>query len=246
VVELESALEGAVGRGEIIALFQPQFDLISGKLVAVEALCRWNLPGAGIVPPDQFIPVAEEAGFIHDIGRFMADQCCKALTEWPLDVSVNVSPLQLETPDFTDWLTDCLTDHHSKGGSLTLEITESRPIADLAPMLKRLEPLRMLGVGVALDDFGIGHSSLKQLKRLHGTEVKLDRSLVSDDSAVAFARMAEVVDLAHRSGIRVVAEGIETDADLDRARVLGCDRGQGFLLGRPQTRAQISRLVAGG
>jgi EAL domain-containing protein (putative c-di-GMP-specific phosphodiesterase class I) len=245
VLDLATSLVGAVTRGEIRAVYQPQIDLRTGRLVAVEALCRWQHSQLGVIPPDQFIPVAEDAGFIHEIGVFMAEQACAALDEWPIDVSVNVSPAQLETPDFTEWLRGCLGAKPGRARRMTLEVTESRPINDLAPLLRRLEPLRALGVGIALDDFGTGHSSVKQLKRLHGTEVKLDRSLVADDSPAVYDRMAALVELAHRSGIRVVAEGIETDADLDRARALGCDRGQGYLLGRPVRREEISRLLRG-
>lgn len=241
--DLATALIGAVARGEIFAVFQPQADVESGAIVGTEALCRWRHPQLGLVPPDEFIPVAEDTGLIDGIGRFMAEQCCVVLTEFALDASVNVSPYQLETPDFTEWLAECLASHTSRGGSLTLEITESRPIMDVAPVLRRLAPLRSLGVGIALDDFGSGHSSLTQLKRLHGTEVKLDRSLVADESADAFARMAQVVELAHSSGIRVVAEGIETEADLERVRILRCDRAQGYLIGRPMTREHLAKQL---
>lgn len=243
MLDLATSLVGAVTRGEIRAAYQPQVDLRSGRVVAVEALCRWQHSQLGVVPPDQFIPVAEDAGFIHEIGRFMAEQAIGALADWPIDVSVNVSPAQLETPAFTEWLRATLARTGGLGARLTLEITESRPISDLAPLLRRLQPLRRLGVGIALDDFGTGHSSVKQLKRLHGTEVKLDRSLVCDPRTEVFDRLAAVVELAHRAGIRVVAEGIETDADLARARALGCDRGQGYLLARPMPRDEVTRLL---
>lgn len=246
VPDLETALSGAVSRGEITAVFQPQFDLATHQLVGAEALCRWTHPELGPVSPTEFIAAAEDAGLIDEIGRFMAERCCEMLTDWRLDISVNVSPYQLETPEFTEWLAECLASHRLRGGTLTLEITESRPIADIAPVLRRLEPLRRVGVGVALDDFGAGHASLTQLKRLHGTEVKLDRSLVADRSEAASQRMAQAIALAHRSGIRVVAEGIETADDLRRARDLGCDRGQGYLLGRPMPRKHLETLLRAG
>ena len=242
---LETALAGAVSRGEVSAAFQPQIDLETGGIVAAEALCRWEHPDLGAVPPIDFISAAEESGLIDELGYFMAEQSVQAMTRWGLDVSVNVSPFQLETSDFTDWLADRLTGVRTHGVSLTLEITESRAIIDVAPVLRRLEPLRDLGVGIALDDFGTGHSSLTQLRRLHGTEVKLDRSLVVDPSDAALDRMAEVVGVAHGSGIRVVAEGIENYGHLARVRRLGCDRGQGYLLGRPVAADDFTRIVTG-
>jgi len=242
VLALETALVGAIARGEVYAVFQPQFDVRSGRLVAAEALCRWRHPELGDVPPMDFIAAAEDADLIEEIGRFMAEQCCRALGDWAIDLSVNVSPYQLETPEFTEWLAECLSTHEQKGGTLTLEITESRPIGNISTVLRYLEPLRELGVGVALDDFGTGHASVKQLRRLHGSEVKLDRSLVADPSAME--RMAEVVEIAHASGIRVVAEGIETHDDLERVRALGCDRAQGYLLGRPMTRADFHKVAS--
>lgn len=243
MIPLETALRGAVDRGEISAVFQPQTDLKDGGVVAAEVLSRWHHPEWGDVPAIEFIGAAEDSGLIDEIGRFMAELAVRALVRWKVDMSVNVSPAQLESNDFTEWLAQRLRHVHTHGESLTLEITESRPILDLAPVLRRLAPLRDLGVGVALDDFGTGHSSITQLKRLHGSELKLDRSLVTDASTEAAGRMAEAIEVAHSSGIRVVAEGIEEYADLSRARDLGCDRGQGYLLGRPATAEDFARLI---
>lgn len=243
MLRLETALEGAVSRGEITAVYQPQFDLGSMTLVAAESLCRWRHPDLGWVSPAEFIPAAEDAGLIDEIGRYMAEDCLGVLTDWPIDVSVNVSPYQLESAAFTEWLAGRLDGLLTQGGRLTLEVTESRAIADIAPVLLRFAPLRARGVGIALDDFGIGHSSLTQLKRLHGSEVKLDRSLVAAGTPEAETRMAEVVEVAHRAGVRVVAEGIETDAELALVRRLGCDRAQGYLLGAPMTRDELGVLL---
>lgn len=242
--QLETALVGAISRGEISPVFQPQIDLDTGRIVAAEALCRWRHPELGAVSPVEFISAAEDAGLIDDVGYFMAERCLEALVRWKIDISVNVSPYQLESPAFSEWLADRLRALHVHGGSLTIEITESRAISNVAPVLRRLEPLRELGVGVALDDFGTGHSSLTQLKRLHGTELKLDRSLVSDQSDDALNRIAEAVGVAHQSDIRVVAEGIETYQELARVRDVGCDRGQGYLLGRPVPTDDFARLIS--
>lgn len=246
--DLPAALAGAVERGEIVAWFQPQVLLESGGIVGAEALCRWQHPQWGLVPPAEFIGIAEETGAIEAIGRFMAEQCMDALTEWedrgsPIDVSVNVSPVQLLGPAFTDWLAERLDRLHLRRSSLTIEVTEARPLENVPVLVQRLDDLRRAGLGIAIDDFGVGQSSLVQLRRLHGTELKIDRSLVTDLSASTTALLQKVVATAHGLGIRVVAEGIETIQQLQRIRTLGCDRAQGFLLGRPMTRADLTRQL---
>jgi|GEM_PF-578670 len=248
--DLAADLRGAVARGEISAWFQPQLDTTTGEIVAAEALCRWRHPELGSIGPATFIPVAEDAGLIGEIGRFMAEQCFAALEDWsssdrPLDISVNVSPVQLRTSEFIDWLAAEVAARVFAGGQLTIEITESRPIADVDVVVRRLEVLRDLGVGVAIDDFGAGHASLAQLERLHGTEVKLDRSLVSDLSDRATAEMANAISVAQRSGIRVVAEGVETAEHLDRVARLGCDRAQGYLISRPMPAHEFAAALTG-
>lgn len=248
---LAEDLRGAVERGEISAWFQPQIDLASDEIVAAEALARWRHPEFGSIGPAAFIPLAEDAGLIGELGMFMAERSCMALEAWsgpgrPLDLSVNVSPLQLLTSEFTDWLADRISGIDLSGGTLTVEITESRPVADLDTALGRLETLRTVGIGVAIDDFGAGHASLSQLERLHGTEVKLDRSLVSDLSTQASREIANVVAVANESGIRVVAEGVDTERHLDRVRHLGCHRAQGFLISPPLPAARFRDLLAAG
>jgi FOG: EAL domain len=249
--DLPAALPGAVERGEIVAWFQPQVLLESGGIVAAEALCRWQHPRYGLLPPADFIPLAEETGEIESIGRFMAEQCLDALAEWeergsPIDVSVNVSPVQLLGPAFTDWLAERLERMHLRRSTLTIEVTEARPLENVPVLVQRLDGLRRVGLGIAIDDFGVGQSSLLQLRRLHGTELKIDRSLVTDLSAATTALLQRVVDAAHDLGIRVVAEGIETIQQLQRIRALGCDRAQGYLLGRPMTRAELTAQLAVG
>ncbi|HEY8590905.1 MAG TPA: EAL domain-containing protein, partial [Naasia sp.] len=204
---LEASLERALDAGEISAYFQPQVDLDTGRIVAAEALCRWRSPLHGDVSPAEFIAVAEDSGLIDEIGRYMTEQGCIALAEWPVDVSVNVSPYQLRTASFSEWVAQHLEAHEGRGGALTLEITESRELDDIPGVQLRLDPLRDLGVGISLDDFGIGYSSLAQLERLRANEVKLDRSLVADESTSARALMMEAIAFAHECGMRVVAEG---------------------------------------
>lgn len=239
-----AALQGAVDRGEMSAWFQPQFDLRTGRIVAVESLCRWRHPAVGMVSPDEFIPVAEDTGMIADIGEFMAQESCDAIDEWGIDVSVNISPKQLEDSTFTVWLERQLRRHSSDRGTLTLEITEGRRIDSLPAVVARLDRLCRLGAVVSVDDFGSGHASLTQARRLHASELKIDRMLIADGSAQTTRLLEGIVASAHSAGIRVVAEGVETAEHHERVIALGCDRAQGYFLGMPADRAATARLLA--
>jgi EAL domain-containing protein (putative c-di-GMP-specific phosphodiesterase class I) len=248
--DLATALEGAVDRGEMRAWFQPQVDIENGGIVGAEALCRWEHPREGLLPPGEFIALAEENGEIEAIGRFMTEQCFEALAEWSelghaMDVSVNVSPVQLLGSGFTDWLADRLDRAHLRRSTLTIEVTEHLPLENVPALVTRLDELRGTGLGISIDDFGVGQASLRQLRRLHGTELKLDRSLVIDLSSSTTAFLRKVVEAAHGLGIRVVAEGVETLQHLQRVRDLGCERAQGYLLGRPVPRPDFTRLLVG-
>lgn len=239
---IASDLVGAVRRGEITAWFQPQIDVHTRRVVAAEALCRWLHPVRGMVPPPEFIAAAEEFDLIEEIGVFMARQSCLAIERWHIDVSVNVSPMQLENAAFTNWLETQLSGVSTAGSSLTIEITEEQPMRNVPAVVRRLDRLRALGVGVAIDDFGAGQSSLKQLRRLHGTELKLDRSLVADENAQLL--IADAVNAARASGVRTVVEGIETPEQLKLITRLGCDRAQGYLLGAPMPQHAMDQVLA--
>ena len=242
--QLAAALGHALERGQLTAWFQPQYDLLTDELVGVEALCRWHHPTWGTIAPSSFIPIAEEDGSIEEIGRFMAVEAISAMRAWRIDVSVNVSPTQLEDSSFAVWLEQRMRSVRRPARRLTLEITEGRHLDDVPALVGRLDRLRAIGLGIAIDDFGAGQASLTQLKRLHATELKIDRALVIDDSPEASEVVAAAVAVAHDAGIRVVAEGIETPDQLDRIARLGCDRAQGYLLGRPVPRPEMEELVA--
>lgn len=244
IAEMTRALRRALSRGELAAWFQPQIDLRTNRLVAAEALCRWHHPTWGTVGPNEFIPVAEEDGTIHDIGRYMTTQAMGAMTEWGIDLSVNVSPAQLEGAGFTTWMERMIHRIRRPARHLTLEITEGRRIGDAPALVARLDRLRGLGIGIAIDDFGAGQASLTQAKRLHATELKIDRALIIDDSPEASEVVSDAVTRAHDAGIRVVAEGVETAEQLAKVTRLGCDRAQGYLLSRPIRRTEMARLVA--
>ena len=239
---------GAVERGEIVAHYQPQVDLSSGRIVSAEALARWNHPEFGIIAPGVFIPIAEDTALIHSLGRFMIEQVFRAASGWQeqgidLEVSVNVSANQLTTLEFFDLLDRDLSRLDRPSHSVTIEITESYPILDTPSIVTRLDDLRSRGLGISIDDYGVGYSSLQQLDRMPATELKIDQSLIQDDSVQSLALMTAVVELAHWRGLRVVAEGIETEDQLALARELECDRGQGFLLGRSMPKEELEALV---
>ena len=241
-------LQDAVRNSEIVAYYQPQLDLGSGEIVGVEALSRWRHPTLGLLSPESFIADAEESGAIHDIGAFMLDDGCRCAADWQsagydIGVAVNVSAAQLTTDAFFEHLAERLATLSLRPRSITVEITESRAIADPVDAATRLGVLRGIGVDVSIDDFGIGHSSIEQVLRLPATEVKIDKSLLHGVQHGSDAIMRELVELAHGRGLRVVAEGIETDEHLARAREVGCDRAQGYLLGRPSPEDEITQML---
>lgn len=248
-MELQDDLVGAVARSEIVAWYQPQLDLASGRIVAVEALSRWSHPNRGLLAPAHFISLAERTDLISEIGRYMLEDGCRCAAEWleagtPLEVSVNVSASQLASADFFDDLVAMLEAINLPAELLTLEITESQAIADRAGASLRLEHLRQLGMNISIDDFGTGFSSLDQFFALPATELKIDRSLIQGEILNGDSLVSVMVGLAHERGLRVVAEGVETANHLELARDLGCDRVQGYLIARPMPHAQLTAFLA--
>jgi EAL domain-containing protein (putative c-di-GMP-specific phosphodiesterase class I) len=240
---LDDELVGAVGRHEILAYYQPQIDLASGTIVAVEALSRWQHPSRGLLQPNLFIGIAEQSALILEIGDEMIDNGCRCSRLWGLEVAVNVSAAQLATTEFFDHLMERLIEESLGDNSITVEITESKAIGDLEEVSRRLSLLRELGVDISIDDFGSGFSSLDQVLSLPVTEVKLDRSLIQGHLRESEEMMTSVIAIAHARGIRIVAEGIETAAHLELARNLGCDRAQGYLLGMPTPENEVGELL---
>jgi len=246
--KLAADLEIGLHNGDVYALFQPLIDVSSGRIVGAEGLCRWTHSHGFAVPPDMFMPLAEASGLIHELGRFMLDQCLSAVGGWRaggsvIDVSVNVSPTQLMDLSFAGLLIEQLTARALALSAVTIEITESVPVRDLERILPGLERLRERGVGVSLDDYGTGHASPDQLDRLPLTEVKLDRSLIRDGHAGVTGSLRDVVSRAHERDLRVVAEGIETAEQMSFVQDLGADRAQGYLLGAPMPKTQLDALL---
>jgi EAL domain-containing protein (putative c-di-GMP-specific phosphodiesterase class I) len=245
--DLAVALPGAVERGELVAYFQPQIDLETSRVVAAEALARWNHPEFGLIGPAEFIPLAEGSGLVAGIGTFMLQQACRQVAAWhaagfDVEVAVNVSILELGV-DYSDELLAVLSECGTDPSWITLEITETRAIDDLDGMTASLSKAKESGVAVSIDDFGIGHSTIDRARRLEADELKIDRSYIQGDDEL-LNEVRDVLEEAHAAGVRLVAEGIETEEHLRRAKELGCERGQGFLLGPPVSAEELLELLA--
>ena len=238
--QLAHELQTAEAQGQLSVHYQPVFTF-EGDVVSMEALLRWNHPELGSVTPDEFIPLLERSREIVPIGRWVLHEATRQCRIWQdegrpeLTVSVNVSARQFQDPAFADDVRHALALAGLAPHCLILELTESAMVADMNSIRDVMQEVRDLGVHVALDDFGTGHSSLLYLKGLPIDRLKVDRSFVSgmgtagQDPTV----IATVVDLAHKLGLQVVAEGVETEAELRVMGEMGCDEVQGFLLGRP-------------
>ncbi|MEO8061073.1 MAG: EAL domain-containing protein [Burkholderiales bacterium] len=238
---IENGLRNAAGRGELLLHYQPQVDFSSGRVVGLEALVRWRHPELGLIPPLKFIPIAEETGQIEAIGLWVLEEALAQIAVWRtrldprLRVAVNVSALQLRTDGFVAAVAAALRRHALKGDALELEVTESTALRDPVRTALRLRDLRALGLALALDDFGTGYSSMMHLKQLPLNRLKLDRSFVMDieRDASDVAICKATIQLANSLGLEVVAEGVETQAQHDLLRSLGCDIAQGYLIARP-------------
>jgi diguanylate cyclase (GGDEF)-like protein len=233
----KAELERAIEQRELVVQYQPIVDLVSGETVSVEALVRWNHPGRGRIPPAEFIPLAEETGLIVPLGRYVLEEACARVSERDpnICVQVNLSALELEHPDLLQTITDVLQRTGIDPNRLVLEVTETLLVKDAVRGAQALQQLRDLGVQLALDDFGTGYSSLSYLRNLPLDTLKIAREFVEglafSDHDAAFVRL--IVGLAKTVGLKVVAEGIETRAQLDMLREIGCDLGQGYYFSKP-------------
>jgi diguanylate cyclase (GGDEF)-like protein len=246
VLALRTATELRKGieRGEIVPYFQPIVELTTGHVTGFEALARWLHPERGLLAPDQFLPMAEETGLIDDIGASILRDSLAQVATWRArelpfagaTISVNVGTRQVVDPAFAELVADVLAQTGIPADSLWLEITETALLADIKASTIALRNLRSLGLHLSVDDFGTGYSSLTYLKRFPVEAIKIDRSFVAglgldtDDTTIVEA----VVNLGHSFGIAVIAEGLETPLQLARLRQMHCDKGQGYLFGRPR------------
>jgi diguanylate cyclase (GGDEF)-like protein len=249
-LRLEADLARAVERDELVLEYQPIVRAADGTLEAFEALVRWHHPERGIIGPSEFIPIAEETGLIRGVGRWVLEQACQQLSSWRRDrpelaVSVNISTHQFAQPDLLDTIEAVLLSSQLPSGCLKLEIPESALMPRVQVAERTLARLRDLGVLISLEDFGAGYSSMNLLHELPISRVKLDRSLIErigqphDRPEIVQA----LVSLAHALGIDVTAKGVETQAQLDRVKAIGCDSAQGFGIARPLTVADATAFV---
>ncbi|MBE0694527.1 MAG: EAL domain-containing protein, partial [Aquamicrobium sp.] len=246
---LEADLVGAVEAGQLELHYQPLFDLPGRALSGFEALLRWHHPERGTVPPGEFIPIAEQCGAIVDIGAWVIDEACRQAALWPahIYVSVNVSPVQLRSPDILRQLTRSLDRHGLTPRRIEVEVTETAMIENSEAIATVLAGLRALGVRIAMDDFGTGYSSLAHLRAFKLDRIKIDRSFVSGSHADAgsAAVVRAVTAMARDLAIATTGEGVESEEQLANLIELGCGAAQGFLLGRPLDAAGATGLAAG-
>lgn len=248
---VEAELRVALHQGQLLLHYQPKYHLADGQLVGLEALVRWVHPQRGLLAPAEFIDIAERSGLMGALGRQVLNLAVHQGRQWldqglRLNVAVNVSPSQFTDPQFCQDVLGAIARAGLPPELLSIEITESMAMCDFAATAARLARLREAGVLIALDDFGIGFSNLSQLSRLPLDILKVDRSLISGlgSDARATAIVRAIIGMAHALDCRVIAEGIETPAQHDHLRALGCDCGQGFLLGRPVPADAVASCAA--
>ncbi|MFP3907230.1 MAG: putative bifunctional diguanylate cyclase/phosphodiesterase, partial [Acidimicrobiales bacterium] len=249
------SLRRAIDEGQMVLHYQPEFDLLTGEVLAVEALVRWNHPQRGLTPPNEFIGIAEETGLIVDLGHWVLEEACRTASRFrrlhpdhELVMRVNLSPAQLSSRNIVQLVAQCLEDNELPGRLLCLEITENAVMQNLQEATETLHALRSLGVSLAIDDFGTGFSTMSQLKQLPVDALKVDQSFVfgigtdGGDRAIVDA----TIRLGRSFGLDVVAEGIETAQIMQQLMRLGCNRGQGFLFMRPCPPDDLVELLARG
>ncbi len=248
---LQSEMHKALERGEFVLYFQPKMDIASGSIIGAEALVRWNHPERGLVGPDMFIGLAEESGLIVALGTWALRETCKYTKAWQwagfdrLRVSVNVSGVQFRQPDFASVVRAALDAASLGPECLILELTESIIMNDSKEHVEMLRAVRAMGLKLSVDDFGTGYSSLSYLKNFPVDEIKIDRSFVSGlpEEKESAAIVRAILTLASGLGFMVVAEGVETNAQLAFLRVEGCDQYQGYRFSKPVPAAAFEKLL---
>jgi EAL domain-containing protein (putative c-di-GMP-specific phosphodiesterase class I) len=251
-MRIENGLRRALERNELTLVYQPQVELMTGRVRGFEALLRWTDAGGTAMEPQKFIPIAESSGLIVPIGEWVLEKACRQAHDWQLvggvvhRVGVNISPVQITSPGFADRVAAILRSTHVDPRLIDLEITETAFMSDLAAAATTLRQLRRLGLHISLDDFGTGYSSLSYLKQLPIDSLKIDSRFVKDlrETREGAALVAAIVGMAHGLGIRVIAEGVETVDALNMLKELGCDEAQGFLIS-PAVGAREAFALAG-
>jgi EAL domain-containing protein (putative c-di-GMP-specific phosphodiesterase class I) len=255
-LQLETDLRMALKRREFLLYYQPFVCLTTGKIIGFEALVRWQHPLRGLVSPVKFIPVAEETGAIVPLGEWVLEEACRQLRLWegmfdfdrPLIMSVNLSGKQFAQPNLVARIQEILEATGLSAQSLKLEITESVVMDDVESAIEVLKDMKALKVKLGIDDFGTGYSSLSYLSRFPTDTLKVDKSFVgrmeteSEGENVAIVRT--IVTLAHALGMDVIAEGVETAAQLAKLRAIGCEYGQGYFFAKPLPSDEATALMA--
>jgi EAL domain-containing protein (putative c-di-GMP-specific phosphodiesterase class I) len=248
---LKQSLFEAIEQDQFVLYYQPRVDTQTGRLCSMEALVRWIHPKRGLVPPLEFIPLAESTGLIQQLGRLVIDKACAQLSEWrargmPLvPVSINVSPSQFAHGNIHCHLAEQIEKTGIPAALLEIEITESAMMGDQAEIMAELSAIRDLGIKLHIDDFGTGYSSLSQLQRLKMDVLKVDKAFTSEltnsrDGKVFFQA---IVSMAHALGMTVVAEGVETAEQLAILQALSCDEVQGYFIARPMSAHDIELML---
>ena len=248
--QLEKDLSQALRNREFHLVYQPQVSLQSDRIIGAEALLRWTHPERGMVPPDQFIPLAELNGTIVDIGQWVLDEACRQAAAWaaagmPLRIAVNLSAVQLRQPDIVGTILATLGRHEIPPGRLELEVTETGFMENLEDAVDKLRQLNSAGINIAVDDFGTGYSSLTYLKRMPVQHLKIDKQFVSDlltnedDTRIANT----IIDLGKSLNLAVIAEGVETHEQEFYLRQRGCQIAQGYHFSRPLLPADFVKFV---
>jgi diguanylate cyclase (GGDEF)-like protein len=250
-LELEEQIHGAVGRGEFTVVYQPQYDMATGKIIGAEALLRWSNPVLGQVSPACFIPIAEQTGLIVSLGGFVLQEALSRTREW-LDestedfrIAVNLSPRQFRSPDLLEQILRNLKKFRVEAQSLELEITEGVLMSGHAYIDQMLMEIKKMGINLAMDDFGTGYSSLNYLRRYPFHALKVDKSFVNDIITDPADRelIQAAISMAHGLGLAVVAEGVETQEQWDLLQKMGCDYAQGYLMSKPIAAEAVSELL---
>lgn len=249
-LKLESNLRRALEREELELYYQPQMELQSGKMVGAEVLLRWKHADQGMISPATFIPLAEETGLIVPIGQWILETVCARNKEWErtglpiVKLAVNISAKQFR-PDLPRMVADILARHELDPQFLELEITESMIMQNVEGVIAMMDEFQLLGIGLSLDDFGTGYSSLSYLKRFPIDKLKIDQSFVrgitkdADDEAITRA----IISLSRNLGLRVIAEGVETEDQLSFLRAAGCEKIQGYYYSRPLPEAEFVKFL---
>jgi EAL domain-containing protein (putative c-di-GMP-specific phosphodiesterase class I) len=235
-----SDLRKAMESDQLMLYYQPKVDMASGELCGAEALIRWQHPERGFMPPDSFIPIAEQSGFIVPLSAWVLNAAIRECAGWHrrgirIPVAVNISARNLQDPNITDVVLNTLEQHALDYRALIIEVTETAVMSNPELVLEIVSALENKGVRVSIDDFGTGYSSLANLKKLPVTEIKIDRSFVmdmkEDNNDAVIVR--STIDLAHNMSLKVTAEGVENQETWDLLRSHGCDQAQGYFISRP-------------